>query len=1653
MADNKKDFVYEKFADKLKELINELTDKDKYTQAWNNNVPAGILLGPKNLRGTPYKGGNQMLLLFDTFKNSYKAPVYMTYPQAKGEGASIKANEKAIPVIHANVSYRNNETKEYIREKDYNELPDEEKEKYRKVLSSITYANVFNIDQSNLREVKPELYDKLIEPYQASRSEEMQLDDSNLYSNEAVDKMVSENQWVAKIQANQQSDSAYYSPSLDIIVIPQKQQFDKGGDGVAEGQRYYNTLFHEMAHSTGAKERLNRDLSGRFGSPAYAREEVVAETSAAFVGAAMGFKPEVMKESLVYLKGWLENAEGNAKDLNYAMGDVSKATEQIFGAINKQLIELNKEQLNASKVTIPSEINLEETKDLPNQVNENITIFRGQHSDNLQDKKSSLDNTLLYKYIKQFDVYPDKAESIYNDYFQHDLPYKKYNLASPSEIERIAVDNFSSLSSFNGFLFAKAAAGVRADGLDKFLNQFNARRGGNEIEKYEEMRERNISNIRDAFLSEVKADPILSEYPPVSGEAKEYISSFNEKIGGVPEEDTERLSKLPRKHIDGYLSIYKEIDDQLKKDPFINTEPYQSKIETFITENKMKGKTLYDLQAQYSRMNAQYPASVDNDRTRQLAKRIRQAEQIISTYNSNVAAAYGDNFLFSEKAMTTIIPHAIYSGREQPTLTPQEQRVESASENKEREEAQEKATPSLQPAPTQEDTTKANYREISASSGYEPELHDEWDISKGEDPDRNGLFSDPENDADYFDAWDETLQKWSQEESSENVSLSEDSNPQTDLAGVAEHIMETNHVSKEAAEKMAAPIVNEQQTAVKEKEVKQEVIKKAAEVRKSEEERKKLTEEQAEKKKYRDLQVAEAERRSEEARKKDDKKDIAFWKIVLSSTLLVGALEASKKNGGVWLNKSGKSNVEFLADKTPISPYNSLVMSLNSDDKGYRTNVYVASGRNRGDGNAIKRGEESLPFNWVQWEHEDKQTGQRISSKDYHALPKEEQGNYRTVQNRVTNRVFNVDQTLMSVHNKEEYKKLLSDRGERIEELGEAKHNSPILQEKYMRQKFPGTINIFRKDENTFEAYNQSAGKLIKELNLMRQTEKSDTGKTITKVSFTEDRLLPYLSKLVEKGNRVSVVDNPDSISLIKAMPNESQAWRRASEIARAYSKSSGVGYEIINTLEPASYSASEDKIKVPIQNYSPELTKRNATVEKINDLYRAIIASTGTKDRLDVSSRTGLLPQDDEKYQKLIQEIGAGILMVRQGLPAAISKENRSLVPYWQNELRANNKQLIGMIERDVNNAVEVVDNLVNNKKVNYADILSKGNPKTIYDPQDYSVISKLSVYPNTESKEFIVIKDKNHHADVVLPEGASEEKGKEISGMRKDRIEVVLKKEGVTDISFYNAGGFKSLMQKNDFFADKQVSIERLKQYELVDHRDINLSDEIKRSKQPTIEKFLVLRDKAGEQYFYIKPLDEKGFSVKADKADINNFFNVKNSPNQDIARNILAQNYYKLANQNPGRKVELIVPSIPENVDMSRMERATITKDKDTGKKYVIATIDGNVERQEISNQQWNNMWLDTSRMQEYKNALAANIFANKLERTEIKEEVLDESNRPAREISNPEISIEAEKRLLSGNVLTTAEERDRIEHPEKYESKEQTRQTENRSRGRS
>lgn len=1096
-----------------------------------------------------------------------------------------------------------------------------------------------------------------------------------------------------------------------------------------------------------------------------------------------------------------------------------------------------------------------------------------------------------------------------------------------------------------------------------------------------------------------------------------------------------------------------------------------------LSETKTRGKTLYDLTEQWSSINAQYPFSVDDERTRQIAKRIRQAEQVITAYNANVAAAYGDEFLFSEKAKTTVIPLAVYSGHEQLPLEIQRQAVASEPEIQNVGDMKEQKAEELQES--QERRVNPDRNPINSADDYDDfsealaeglgieksrediQSEEKPSLTFQEEPysvfeienavaygtiskleyiqmiplegikerynsycNQHKIDSQREESAvaflDYVKYnnlsakwWPETSQP---EEVQENVSLSEDSNPQTNLAGVAEHIMETNHVSKGEAEKMAAPIVEEQQTAVNEKrqkaaQAKQEAVKKADEARKAEDERRREVEEQ---------------RRREEENRKNDKDGGQASKIFLHAALLLGALELAKGNKGVWMNKAGKSNVEFLWAKTPITPYNNLMMNLQSDQKGYRSNVYAYFDELKDAGDSVRSNEKALPFNWTRWDYQNIATKEVITKGEYQKLPEDEKSLYVKHHSRQTQQIFNIDQTSMT--GKQMYGDLLKETGAKYEELSERGVTSMIKFSEKLKSNHPTAIVVAR-DDNQYHIYGNDATRAGKILGLpVGQTEVD--GQKIKSTGFPLDRIDDFLPKLVQAKQWVVVADNLDSAELIRRVANEKDVLNKAYSTAQTVAKSAGIGYERVMVLQDAEYDKQADKIIVSGMTDKDSGNSRQAAIAKANDIYRAIVAATGSEQRLDRLGRNNLLPNDDAKYERFVQDLSAGILMARQGLPASLSKESVQHIDYWQREIKENPK-LLGLLEKDVNNAVESIDKHMQKQIVKYEDIRKDLPLKDLaVSERQYQISTDLTKLPDIDSKEIVIVRDTaKGSADVILPEGASLEDNVEISGIRKDRIKIALGHEGITDVKFYNAGGALGLKEPDDYYKDKTVSVDRLRQYEFSQHRDIDVKPQIAAAALPKIEIFTPIRDEKGQYAFFFKAENEPSFSVYPNDTHKKLYFEVRGTDKQKEIHNALAQKYYSVAKQHPEIKVDLIMPKV-SNVDMSKIERPTITKDReDPSKKYVMATIDGKFMKKEITKSQWDKMWLADD-MSAYKKAVAAVVFAPLLKEDVQKEQ---STSMAARSTSTETVKKEqgAEEKTAEGtsdSISETATEKE-------------------------
>ena len=404
---------------------------------------------------------------------------------------------------------------------------------------------------------------------------------------------------------------------------------------------------------------------------------------------------------------------------------------------------------------------------------------------------------------------------------------------------------------------------------------------------------------------------------------------------------------------------------------------------------------------------------------------------------------------------------------------------------------------------------------------------------------------------------------------------------------------------------------------------------------------------------------------------------------------------------------------------------------------------------------------------------------------------------------------------------------------------------------------------------------------------------------------------------------------------------------------------------------------------------YMPRQREFRHYHDYIQEALRQIVSATGHQQRLareGMVMKNGVAPSEDAvRQERLVVELASGIKMLELGLPARLSEESLKTVEYWCRELKEN-PNLMDALESDVNNAIETIDNLVEKRKVNYDVIRGQLPTKDVLlTGKDYSISADLNKLPSMEAKEMVVVLDrKQQTADVILPSGASLLVNNEVQGMSKKRIGIALKKEDVKEVSFYNAGGSLALKEPNSYYKDKEVTVSKLKQFTLEIHQTIDVSSQLAEKQATKIEKFQAIQDSEGKYAFFIKPENEKSFSIYPMKEHLNAYFNVMGKDNKQEMHQALAQKYYDIGYRYPESKQQLIVPNT-EGIDMSRIEKVRICADKDDPKvKVVIATVDGERMQKPIAKQQWYNLWLADD-MAEYKKAVAAVTFIPQIQQT--------------------------------------------------------------------
>lgn len=313
---------------KRQEMLNSLLESmENDPGAWQKGWFSFSHIPENGATGKRYRGLNVLFLYGAAKKKGFEDPRWVTYNQAHDLGATIKGGEKASSVFF----YREYDkaTKRDFDPKTIADLPEDEQLAYREenVRNVLKYSAVFNAEQC---ENFPKLERKEMSPEEQEKR------------NRRCETII--NHSAAPIHTDG-GDSAYYNPATDSIHLPRFNSFKTVQD-------FYATALHEIAHSTGHESRLNRDLSGAFGSQKYALEELRAELSSVFMQVDLGIdlSGAEVKNHAAYLRSWLTSIQDDPQAFYKAATDADKICKYISTNYLAEEQENTKEEAKLDEV-------------------------------------------------------------------------------------------------------------------------------------------------------------------------------------------------------------------------------------------------------------------------------------------------------------------------------------------------------------------------------------------------------------------------------------------------------------------------------------------------------------------------------------------------------------------------------------------------------------------------------------------------------------------------------------------------------------------------------------------------------------------------------------------------------------------------------------------------------------------------------------------------------------------------------------------------------------------------------------------------------------------------------------------------------------------------------------------------------------------------------------------------------------------------------------------------------------------------------------------------------------------------------------------------------------------------------------------------------
>ena len=305
MSKAKKD-VYQQVTDRIIEGLQ--TKGLQWFKPWNAGDGMGALMPINNTTGKAYRGINQLFLCIEQTANGYEHNEWLTYKQAAKAGGNVVKGSTGTDIVFWNISYKGEDGKFYRKIQDIPVGMAFDK------LFSPRLWNVFNIAQCEGIEPRRKPMTPVEPAEQFNPIGEAEKVYAELYPTKH------------KPTLGHGGASAFYAPMRHHVQMPKPETFVTNDD-------YYKTLFHELVHSTGHEDILNRlNKVAAFGSEDYSKEELVAEIGAQFLVGLTGIKPkDDHVNSQAYVNNWVKQLKDKPKMALSAANKAMKAVDFIMG--------------------------------------------------------------------------------------------------------------------------------------------------------------------------------------------------------------------------------------------------------------------------------------------------------------------------------------------------------------------------------------------------------------------------------------------------------------------------------------------------------------------------------------------------------------------------------------------------------------------------------------------------------------------------------------------------------------------------------------------------------------------------------------------------------------------------------------------------------------------------------------------------------------------------------------------------------------------------------------------------------------------------------------------------------------------------------------------------------------------------------------------------------------------------------------------------------------------------------------------------------------------------------------------------------------------------------------------------------------------------